>query len=189
MLASPIARSVRVRRAAALAVAVAASLALAGCTGDAPASTTPSAAATKSSALSPLLPSYPKNLTAAQAKAETVRTADAVQALIAKTDIVNVDDKSRAVAKTKTAGAYYGVLRAITTSKGFDVQTQGTAMDKLLVAAGWTQRQDSDTAGVYAALLSSDSAGGTSLILLKADATVKASPVITIQLVSPDLPS
>jgi hypothetical protein len=181
-------RWVLVRRAAVVAVIIAASLVLAGCTGGTPASTGPATAPSKSSALSPLLPSYPKKLTAAEAKNETVRTADAVQALIAKTAIVNVDDKSQAVAKTKTAGAYYGVLRAITTSKGFDVETQGTAMDKLLVAAGWTQRQDSDKSGVYAALLSSDSAAGTSLILLKADSTVAATPVITIQLVSPDLP-
>jgi hypothetical protein len=186
---SPIARAVRVRRAAALAVLLAASLALAGCTSGAPASSAPTTAPTKASALSPLLPSYPKKLTASEAKTETVRTADAVQALVAKTSIVNVDDKSQAVAKTKTAGAYYGVLRAITTSKGFDVETQGTAMDKLLVAAGWTQRQTTDKKGVYAALLSSDSAAGTSLILLKADSTVAASPVITIQLVSPDLPA
>jgi hypothetical protein len=134
------------------------------------------------------VPSYPKKLTAAIAKTETVRVADEVQSLIAKTDIVHVDDKSQLVAKTKTAGAFYGVIRAITLTKSFDAETQGSAMDKLLVTAGWTQRQDSDKSGVYAVLLSHADAAGTALLVLKADSSVPASPVITLQLVSPDLP-
>jgi hypothetical protein len=184
---------VRARSAVVIATVLAASIGLGGCTtatsSTAPHAVTPTTAPTKASALDALLPTYPVKLTAAVAKTNTVAAADAIQDLIAKTDIVNVDDGSQAVAATKTTGAYYGVVRAITVSKGFDVTTQGEAMDKLLVAAGWTPRQDTNKSGVYAVLLSCATAVGTpALLLLKADSTVAATPVISIQLISPDLP-
>jgi hypothetical protein len=189
---SRIGSSVRARSLVVIATVLAASIGLGGCTtatsSTAPHAATPTTAPTKTSALTALVPTYPKKLTAAVAKTNTVAAADAIQDLIAKTDIVNVDDRSQAVAATKSAGAYYGVLRAITVSKGFDVATQGEAMDKLLVAAGWTQRQDTNKSGIYAVLLSSSNAAGTSLLLLKADSTVPATPVIQLQLISPDLP-
>jgi hypothetical protein len=176
-----------------IATVLAASIGLGGCTtassSSAPHATTPTTAPTKASALGALLPTYPTNLTAAVAKTNTVATANAIEDLIAKSDIVNVDDGSQPVAATKTTGAYYGVLRAITVSQGFDVATQGEAMEKLLVAAGWTERQTSNKSGVYSVLLSTATSVGTpSLLLLKADSTVAASPVISIQLISPDLP-
>jgi hypothetical protein len=161
--------------------------ALAGCTSATPhvkASATPST----QTALVPLLPNYPKKLTAANARTESVRIADQVQQLIASTDIVHIDDKSQLVAKTKTAGAYYGVIRAITLSPNFDSETQASAMAKLLVTAGWTQRQESNKSGVYAVALTADGPAGTAILLLKSDETSVKIPAISILLESPDLP-
>jgi hypothetical protein len=167
--------------------ALAAALALAGCSlvGS---SSSPQPTNTLSTALSALVPDYPAKLTAPVAKSETVRTANSIQALIAATDVVHVDDKSRAVAATKSTGAFYGVERAITTSSGFDVVEQGQAMEKLLVQAGWIERNTSTTTASYTVAMSTYTNAGASVLLLQADATPGAPPAIVIELESPDLP-
>jgi len=163
------------------------SLALGGC-GLVGSSATPQPTNTLSSALAALVPTYPAHLTAAEAKSETVRTADAIQALIASTNVLYVDDKSRAIAATKTTGAYYGVERAITTASGFDVVEQGQAMEKLLVQAGWIERNTSTTTASYTVAMSTYTNAGASVLLLEADATAGAPPAIVLELESPDLP-
>lgn len=173
---------------AASAGAVALVIALAGCTLVGSNTPAPAASKTASSALTALVPTYPAKLTAATAKSGTVAAADAIQKLIASTDIVNVDDKSQLVAATKTAGSYYGVERAVTTSTGFDIILQAQAMEKLLVQAGWIERQTSTTTVGYSVAMSVDTAAGTAILLLVADETPKTPPAIVIELESPDLP-
>jgi hypothetical protein len=117
-----------------------------------------------------------------------VKAADAVQALVANTEIVHVDDQSRLVSATASAGAFYGVERAVTTTKGFDVILQAQAMEKLLVQAGWVSRQTSSSTAGYSVALSTATAAGTSVLFLQADETPGAAPAILIELESPDLP-
>ena len=176
------------RKAGALAaVGLALAVLLSGCTavGSSP---KPEPSKVPASALSALVPTYPAKLTAASAKAGTVKAANAVQSLIASTEIVHVDDQSKLVAATSSAGSYYGVGRLVTTTKGLDVILQAQAMEKLLVQAGWVSRQTSTNTAGYGVALSTATAAGTSVLFLKADETPGASPAILIELESPDLP-
>jgi hypothetical protein len=143
---------------------------------------------TLSSALDALVPTYPASYTVAVAKTNTVRAADAIQALITSTEIVHVDDQSKLVPATSTTGSYYGVERAITVTKGFDVILQAQAMEKLLVQAGWVSRQTSTSTAGYSVALSAATSDGPAVLLLQADETPGASPAILIELESPDLP-
>ena len=141
-----------------------------------------------SSALGPLVPTYPAKLTTAVAKTNTVRAADAIQALIASTEIVHVADQSKLVAGTKSAGSFFGVARTVTVTTGFDVILQAQAMEKLLVQAGWASRQTSSSTAGYSVALSTSTAAGPSALLLQADEAPGQSPAILIELESPDIP-
>ena len=174
-------------RAVGVAAALAGALALGGCSLVGSSSNTPPAN-TVSSALSALVPTYPAKLTAATAKSETVRTADAIQALVATSDVVHVDNHDELVPATKSTGAYYGVERAISTTTGFDVIAQAQAMEKLLVQAGWIERDTSTNTTGYTVALSTYTNAGASVLQLEADETAGAAPVIAIVIESPDLP-
>jgi hypothetical protein len=143
---------------------------------------------TAPSALDALFPSYPATLTAANAKTGTVKAADAIQDLIASTDIVHVDDHSKLVAKTSTTGSFYGVERAITTSTGFDAIDQATAMEKLLVQAGWIERATNTSTATYTVQMTAATSSGTCALFLQADTTPGVAPVILLEVESPDLP-
>ncbi|MDQ1571434.1 MAG: hypothetical protein QOF79_2108 [Actinomycetota bacterium] len=134
-----------------------------------------------------LKPVYPKKLTAATAKTETIRIADQIQDLIAKTDIIYVDNHDEVVPATKTAGSYYGVLRTVNVSPSLDPGAQAEAMAKLLETAGWIERENANDTGKYLVALSSSSDSRAWFLLLGGDAGDKK-PVVTIQLASPDLP-
>jgi hypothetical protein len=183
---SPIARFVR-RAGALVAIGVAVAVLLSGC-GLVGTSAKPEPTKTAAAALSALVPTYPTNYTAATAKAGTVKTADAIQALIASTEIVHVDDNSKLVAATSSAAAFYGVERAVTTKTGFDAIAQATAMEKLLVAAGWIERQTNTSTTAYTVQLTVATTQGVSALFIQADTTAGESPVILIELESPDLP-
>jgi hypothetical protein len=176
-----------VLKALAVAGALAVVFALGGCSlvGSSP---KPAATGTAPSALASLVPTYPAKLTAATAKSETVATADAIQALIASTEIVHVDDHAQLVAATKTTGAYYAVGRAITTSTGFDVLLQGQAMEKLLIQAGWIERQTNTSTTGYMVAMSTYTDAGVSVLELIADSTPGTPAGIELELESPDLP-
>ena len=169
------------------AVAVAAALALGGCSlvGS---SANPQPTSTVPAVLGALVPTYPAKLTPATAKKETVSAADAIQGLIASTDVVHVDNHEELVAATKSTGSYYGVERAISTSAGFDVITQAQAMEKLLVQAGWIERDTSTSTAGYTVALSTYTNAGAAALQLEADETPGSAPVIAIVLESPDLP-
>jgi len=178
-----------VRRPGALAVGLALTVALTvgGCSlvGS---SATPKTTNTAASALSALVPTYSAPLDAATAKTGTVRTADAIQALIAQTEIVHVAGTSKLVAATKSAAAFYGVERTVSTTKGFDTIDQGNAMEKLLVEAGWTERLTSTTTTGYSAQLTVNTSYGTAALLLHTDQSPGVAPIVLIELASPDLP-
>lgn len=177
----------RPRALGAIALALTVGLALGGCNlvGS---SAKPTPTDTASSALDSLVPTYPVPLTAAVAKTNTVRTADEIQALIASTEIVHVDDQSKLVAATTSTGAFYGVERAITTRSGFDVILQAQAMEKLLVQAGWVSRNSTSSTAGYSVALTTVTTAGASVLLLQADEAPGAPPAILIELESPDLP-
>jgi hypothetical protein len=172
---------------AAVALALTVGLALGGCTlvGS---SAKPTPTSTLSSALDSLVPTYPAKLTAAVARKNTVTAADAIQALIASTEIVHVDDRSKLVPATTSTGSFYGVERAVTVTSGFDVILQAQAMEKLLVQAGWVSRQTSSSTAGYSVALSTSTTAGASVLLLQADEAPGAAPAILIELESPDLP-
>lgn len=181
----------RPRTATAAALSIVVSLTLAGGIGGCSlvgSSAQPTPTNTLSSALDPLVPAYPAKLTATIAKKNTVRAADAIQALIASTEIVHVDDQSKLVVATASTGAFYGVERAVTVTKGFDVILQAQAMEKLLVQAGWVSRQTNTSTAGYSVALSVKTAAGTAALFLHGDETPGASPAILIELASPDLP-
>jgi hypothetical protein len=177
----------RPRALAAVALALGVGLALAGCNlvGS---NAKPTPTDTASSALDSLVPTYPVPLTAAVAKKVTVSTADEIQALIASTEIVHVDDQSKLVAATTSTGSFYGVERAITTTTGFDVILQAQAMEKLLVQAGWISRNSTSSTAGYSVALTTVTTAGASVLLLQADETPGSPPAILMELESPDLP-
>jgi hypothetical protein len=166
---------------------LAVALGLAGCSlvGSSP---KPAASSTAPSALGALVPNYPAKLTTATAKSGSVAAADAIQALIASSEIVHVDDHSKLVAATKSTGAFYGVERAVTVTKGLDTIEQAEAMEKLLVQAGWIERAENTSTTAYTVQLTTFTSAGVAALLIEADATVGAPPVILIELESPDLP-
>jgi hypothetical protein len=177
-------------RALAVGVVLMVSLALGGCglVGSSK-STAPKATSTIASALDGLKPVMPSKLTAATAKTSTVNLANEIDSLVASTDVLYVDDHSKLVPATSSAGSYYGVLRTISVSPGLDPIEQATAMEKLLVAAGWIERDTASPTSTYIAALSSSSDPSKAwFLLLGGDATVAKQPVITVQLASPDLP-
>jgi hypothetical protein len=165
---------------------------LGGCTlvgSSTPASTPTPSSSSPADALGELIPTFPASFTDATAEKETARVADAIQALIAKTDIVHVDDHSQMVAATDTSGRYYGVLRTITVATGLDPITQATAMGKLLETAGWIERQKANDTGSYLIAMSSDPDGAKSwFVILGGDSTDTKASVVTIQIASPDFP-
>ena len=176
-------------RAASIAVVLSVAVALAGCTASGSGASTPkpTAKSSVSSALRPLVPTYPKKLTNATAKKGTVAAADAIQALIASSDIVTVDNQSKLVPATKKDGAYYGVARGVATVSGFDPIAQAEAMEKLLVAAGWTERDAKATTARYSAVLTVDTAAGVSVLGLQALAKATNTPAtVLISIESPD---
>lgn len=178
-------------RKAALAAVIVAALALGGCTAARPtpdSSAVPAPATT--TALNALMPVYPAALTAANAKSMTVQTADSIQALVAKPAIRFVDDHSQLVAATSKTGSYYGVLRTISVDTSLDPLEQAEAMEKLLVAAGWIERDTANDKGKFLAAMSSSSRGSRAwFLLLGGDSTNAKSPVVTVQVASPDLPT
>ncbi|NEM91593.1 hypothetical protein [Galbitalea soli] len=180
-------------RSAGVAALLVAGLALVGCTAPTATPTTaPSASANASAApvtaLGALHPVFPDPVSDTSVEKESTRVADAIQALIASPAVVHVDDHARLVPATSTNGRYYGILRTVTVDASLDPIAQTTAMAKLLVAAGWIERQTGSDTGKYLdALASGTDATRSWFVIVGADSTDSSSPVVTIQLASPDL--
>jgi hypothetical protein len=174
-----------------LALFVAAGIAMGttGCTSTSASVGSSSASPSPVATDSPLYPVIPATLTADTATTETVRIADAIQRIVGPSAIVHVDDHSELVAATSTTGSYYGVLRTITLEPSANPLSLAAAVVKKLKAAGWVQRQASDTGGTSMITLSSDPTAAESwFVLIGGDSSVADQSVVTMQLLSPDLP-
>ncbi len=162
-------------------------LALSGCT----ASPTPVPGPTQSVPADPALTSvFPDDFTAAVAKTETVRLADAIVALLPASIVVHVDSTDQLVPATASSRSYYGVLRIISLVPANDPVAISKTMVQKIEASGWTQRESSDDpTGVHLVTLSSNRKPNISWLLqLSGDPRVSGQSVIQLQLVSPDLP-
>jgi hypothetical protein len=172
------------KRLALIAVLSVAALALAGCT-----STTATAPAAAGSGL---LPGYHFThvVQSADAKAETVREIDAINALIPRSDVASTSNKAEFY--SSSGKKYYAILRTITVSAGFDAIAKSEAMEKQLVGAGWikhTATTDKDTGDYLAGLSSTKSSSTSWFLLLGGNKTPGKASTISIQIGSPDLPN
>ncbi len=159
---------------------------LAGCTAAGPASTpSPSATAKLDTQLIAVMPG---TLDAPTAQTETVRLADAIQALIPTDLVLHVDDHSQLVAKTGGTGHYYAVLRAISLQTATDPIAYAKALVASLIRAGWVERTTSDGTTNYLTALQSSRAATPWIVLVGGDSSVTDQSVISLQLASPDLP-
>ena len=179
----------RDRRSLAVLAAVGVAIALAGCTQVPVASSgSPTAAATVP-ADSPLRPMFPGTFDAASARKDTVRIADAIDALIPAASVVYVDNHAQLVAATAKSGSYYGVLRTLTLSPAVDPVATATATVTTLKSAGWTQLESKDTDGVHLVTLASGSLASESwFVIVSGDPTTAGQSVVAVQLASPDIP-
>ena len=161
---------------------------LAGC-----ASAPPAPAVTSAAPIPPgitaLKTKFPATFDADAAKTETLRVADAMEALVDKTAIVTVDSHDELIPATSDAAAYYGVIRVINLGPKVDPITLATTIASLLRSTGWIERKTSTDASSYAMALSSDADVAKSwFLVLTGDASVSGQPIVSIQLASPDLP-
>jgi hypothetical protein len=178
------------RAATAVTAVIAVSVALAGCTlVGSGAAHKPKATSTVSNALNALQPVVPKKLTAASAKKSTDDLAKQIDDLVASADTVFIDNHEKLIPATSTQGETYAIIRTISVSPGLDPVEQASAMEKLLVAAGWKLEDSTTATGKYLAAMSSSTTTAKSwFLLLGGDSTVKKQPVVTVQLASPDIP-
>jgi hypothetical protein len=169
--------------------AVGVAIALAGCTA---ASVAPSGSPAPSStavADSPLRTVFPNPFDSTSAEKETVRIADAIDALIPKASVVYVDNHAQLVAATDKAGSYYGVLRTLTLSPSLDPLATAASIVTDLKAAGWMQLSTKDTGGVHVVTLSSGSLASESwFVVVSGDPSTPGQSVVAVQLASPDIP-
>lgn len=187
------------------ALALASTLALTGCTAGgetspsgspeptaAPTSSAPASASptpTASHTPTALTPIVPDPITDASAATESVRIADAIQALIPADAIVHVDDHTQLVDKGAGSQPYFGIIRTITTTATTDAAATATSMAASLESSGWISRESSTNAGSTLNALNSGTDAATSwFVIVGADTTDAKAPVITIQLASPDIP-
>jgi hypothetical protein len=139
--------------------------------------------------ISALKTRFPAKFDADSAKAETVRVADALQALIDKATIVHVDNHEELAPADKDKAAYYGVIRVVSLNASVDPISLSTTVAALLRSTGWIERQTDSESNSYAMALSSDSDAAKSwFLVITGDATTAGQPVVSIQLASPDLP-
>jgi hypothetical protein len=159
---------------------------LAGCTAATP-DATPSATATAQLDRQ-LIAVMPATLDATTAQTETVRLADAVQALIPAALVLHVDDHSQLVAKTDGSGHYYAVLRAISLQTATDPIAYAKALVAALIRAGWVERTTSDVTTNYLTALQSSRSATPWIVLVGGDSSVADQSVVSLQFASPDLP-
>jgi hypothetical protein len=171
------------KRFAVVAVMSVAVLALAGCTA--------TAASAPAAAGAGLLPGYRFThvVQPADAKAETVREIDAIDALIPRSDVASTS--TRAEFYSSGGRKYYAILRTVTVTAGFDAIAKSEAMEKQLVGAGWikhTATTDKDTGDYLSGLSSTKSSSTSWFLLLGGNKTPGKASTISIQMGSPDLP-
>ncbi|MES2171588.1 MAG: hypothetical protein V4479_12850 [Actinomycetota bacterium] len=160
-------------------------LALAGCTAAPAATPGPTVTAKLDKQLIAVMPA---TLDATTAQTETVRLADAIQALIPADLVLHTDDHSQLVARTDGPGHYYAVLRAISLQTATDPIAYAKALVASLIRAGWVERTTSDGTTDYLTALQSSRSNAPWIVLVGGDSSVTDQSVISLQLASPDLP-
>ncbi len=163
-------------------------LLLAGCTTAAPSPTaTPTPSATIADPA--VRPIYPATLTAATAKAETERLADAIDAIIVQTSMLYVDNHSLLVPASGKAKAAWGVLRTITLEATLDPSQVSQSIVAVLEHSGWVLLHNTTDTGTTVIALASGTATKTAwYVLLSGDASKVGQSVVTVQLESPGIP-
>jgi ABC-type dipeptide/oligopeptide/nickel transport system permease subunit len=166
---------------------LAVALLLAGCTAAAP-TPTPTSSTPKFPVDKQLIAVMPSPLDADTAATETVRLADAMQAILPKDVVLGTDNHAQLVAKATGVGHYYAVLRAITLTATSDPIGYAKGLVAALEASGWVERTTSDTTANYLTALQSDRSDLPWIVLVGGDASVSGQSVVSLQLASPDLP-
>lgn len=137
-----------------------------------------------------LLPLTTELPSVAAAQTEAERLVAQLVSTIPGTQVRNNDSHSQEVVKTIAPGGHYwGVISTLSLTSTTDAATTARALAKSLLAAGWIQRDSSDTAANYlSALASSGDRNSAWFVVVGADLSVATQPVVTVQLASPDLP-
>ena len=173
----------------AVVIAVAAALLLSGCSAaTAKPTPTPTTSVTAGPVDAALIVRHPATLDAESAQTETVRLADAMQALLPSDVVQHTEDVSQLVAKTTGTGHYYAVLRAAQLVANADPAAYAKAAARALIDAGWIERTTSDQSGNYLTALQSDRGKTPWIVVVGGDSSVVGQPVVSLQLASPDLP-
>ena len=161
---------------------------LTGCT----AVTSPSPRITNSApvAVSPLVPAAPESLDVAAAQTESERLVAQLVSTIPGAQVRNNDSHSQEVVKTIAPGGHYwGVITTLSLTASTKAAPVARALAKSLTAAGWIQRDSTDTSTNFLSALASSGDRKTAwFVVVGADLSVATQPVVTVQLASPDLP-
>lgn len=162
---------------------------LAGCTASTTTATV-SPTPTPTIADPALRPVLPSPLTAALAKTETERLADAIDDLIIPTSLVYVDRHSVLVAGTGKSKDAWGVLRTITLQPSTNPSQVAQSIVAVLEHSGWVLLHNTTDSGASVVALASGTETKKSwYLLVSSDASKVGQSVVTVQLESPELSS
>lgn len=141
-------------------------------------------------AASQLLPNISTPLIPAAVQTEAERLVAQLVSTIPGTQVRNNDSHSQEVVKTIAPGGHYwGVISTLSLTSTTDAAATARALSKSLLAAGWIQRDSTDTAANFLSALASSGDPKTAwFVVVGADLSVVTQPVVTVQLASPDLP-
>jgi len=175
-----------------LAVAAVALLALAGCT---PAESTPApvpvptTSSTQSdTVLNPeLAPQTDAAVTADFATTEGTRLANAIQALIDPTIVLDTGEQSQVVPVDDDIASYFGILRVITIDPANDPIVLAETLNGVLSQSGWSVSQTSNESGIYLSTLVAGPAEAPWVLFIEGNASVAGEASVSFTLGSPDI--
>ena len=175
-----------------LAVAAAAMLALAGCTSEAPTPapvpTTTQSAAADTTILNPeLSPQATSEITGDYAAAEGARLADAIQALIDPTIVLDTGEQSELVPVDDDIASYFGILRVVTVDPANDPIVLAETINAVLSQSGWSVSQTTNESGIYLSTLVAGPAEAPWVLFIEGNASVAGEASVSFTLGSPDI--
>ena len=169
-------------------VALVSALVLGGCTAPPLQSPTLTPPAQSDELLnSDLRPRPLADASAASAGAEAARLADAMQALIESSTILNVDDQSQLAPVDDDIAAYYVAFRSISLDPSVDCLVLAETISGVLEQSGWSTYESTNEAGVYVSALAGGTEESSWFVLIGGDASVEGQSIVTIQIASPDV--
>ena len=121
------------------------------------------------------------------AKAEATRLADAMQALIESSMILNIDDQSQLAPADDDIAAYYIAFRNVSLDPSVDCQVLAETISGVLEQSGWTSYDSTNEGGIYIAALTGGTEESSWFVVISGDASVEGQSLVTIQLASPDV--